>query len=84
MIGAPMPAARTPRAAAKPADGAGANDDDPETQARHRALEAQHQAFDIETAETAELEREREALEAIMLARLKDEDEILKKFVELI
>lgn len=84
MIGAPMPAARTPRTASKPADDTNAKDDDPQTQAQQRALEVQRQAFDIETAETAELEREREALEAIMLARLKDEDEILKKFVELI
>lgn len=59
-------------------------DGDTATQAQEDALAAQRQAFDFQTDETAELERERQALEQIMLARLKDEDEIVKKFIELI
>lgn len=83
MIGAPLPATRAPRAPqARPA--APASDDAPEAQAQQDALAVQRQTFDMQTAETAELERERQALEDIMLARIKDEDEIVKKFIELI
>ena len=48
------------------------------------ALAAERQAFDISMEQQAELERERQALETLMLARLKDEDEIMKKFIDLI
>lgn len=72
------PRAPQPKAATPPAN------DDATSQAQEDALAAQRQAFDLQTEETAELERERQALEQIMLARLKDEDEIVKKFIELI
>ncbi len=57
---------------------------DPAATAQQQALAAQHQAFDLETAESAELEREREALEELMLAQLKDEDEVVKKMIAMI
>jgi hypothetical protein len=49
-----------------------------------RALAIRKQAFDEMTAERAEFEREREALEELMLAQLKDEDAVLKKWIEMI
>jgi hypothetical protein len=83
MISGPAPAARTPRApqTKAPAAGDAAPAEDP---AQERALEIQRQTFDIELQEQAELEREREALEQLMLARLKDEDEIVKKMIAMI
>lgn len=83
MIGAPSPAARPPRVP-QGQPGAPAADDDPATQAQQQALAVQRQVFDLEMEQQAELERERQALEQLMLARLKDEDEICKKFIELI
>ncbi len=83
MIAAPSPAARPPRAPqGKPA--APVPDHDAGTQTQEAALAAQRQVFDLEMEQQAELERERQALEQLMLARLKDEDEICKKFIELI
>ena len=40
--------------------------------------------FDAEVAEEAELQREREAMEALMMAFIKQEDAIMKKWIELI
>ncbi|HEY6325775.1 MAG TPA: hypothetical protein VIW73_04565 [Candidatus Cybelea sp.] len=54
---------------------------DPELQAQ---IAAQRQAFDYETAERAEIVREHEVLEALLMAHLKNEDEITKKWVALI
>lgn len=83
MISTPLPPARTPRAPqAKAATPAAA--DDAETRAQQQALASQRQAFDMQMEETAELEREGQALEQLMLAQLKDSDEIVKKFIELI
>jgi hypothetical protein len=64
----------------------GANDTaelsaDPELQAQ---VAAQRQAFDYETAERAEIVREHEVLEALLMAHLKNEDEITKKWIALI
>jgi hypothetical protein len=45
---------------------------------------AQRQAFDFEAAERAEVLREHEVLEALLMAHLKNEDEITKKWIALI
>ncbi len=47
-------------------------------------IAAQRGAFDYEAAERAEIEREHEALEALLMAFLKNEDEIMKKWISLI
>ncbi len=47
-------------------------------------LAAQHAAFDFEIAERAELLREHEALQALLMEQLKNEDEIMKKWISLI
>lgn len=41
-------------------------------------------AFDYEVAQQAEMERERAALEALLLANLKDEDEVMKKWIAMV
>ena len=48
------------------------------------ALAAKHQAFDLAAAERAEIEREHEALQTMLMAWLKNEDEIMKKWIALI
>ena len=52
--------------------------------ARGDAVAAQHAAFDESEAERAELLREMDALESLMLEQLKNEDEIMKKWIALI
>jgi hypothetical protein len=47
-------------------------------------IAAQRQAFDYEAAERAEIIREHEVLEALLMAHLKNEDEITKKWISLI
>ena len=47
-------------------------------------IAAQRQAFDFEAAERAEILREHEVLEALLMAHLKNEDEITKKWISLI
>ena len=47
-------------------------------------IAAQHAAFDFQLAEQAELLREHEALEALLMEQLKNEDEIMKKWIALI
>jgi hypothetical protein len=47
-------------------------------------LAAQHQAFDFDAAEQAEMLREHDALQAMVLENLKNEDEIMKKWIALI
>jgi hypothetical protein len=54
---------------------------DPDLQAQ---IAAQRQAFDYEAAERAEIVREHEVLEALLMAHLKNEDEITKKWIALI
>jgi hypothetical protein len=46
-------------------------------------IAAQRQAFDYEAAERAEITREHEVLEALLMAHLKNEDEIAKKRISL-
>jgi hypothetical protein len=52
--------------------------------AQKAQLAAQHAAFDFEVAERAELLREHEALQALLMEQLKNEDEIMKKWISLI
>jgi hypothetical protein len=47
-------------------------------------LAAQHAAFDFAVAERAELVREHEALQSLLMEQLKNEDEIMKKWIALI
>lgn len=58
-------------------------DDDltPDQQAR---VAAQHAAFDFDAAENAELQREHDLLQALLMEELKNEDEIVKKWIALI
>ena len=65
-----------PRSAAAAAD-----DLTPDQQAQ---IAAQHTAFDFRAAETAEMLREHEALESMMQEQLKNEDEIMKKWIAMI
>jgi hypothetical protein len=58
--------------------------DDDLTAQQQAQLAAQHAAFDYEAAETAEMLREHQALEALMQENLKNEDEIMKKWIALI
>jgi hypothetical protein len=85
-----MPAARAPRAphssSSDAATGA-ADGSDPAADAQaqaERALAVRKQVFDEETEQRSEFEREREVLEQLMLAQLKDEDAIVKKWIEMI
>ncbi len=60
----------------------------PATAATKAAADAgvasQSAAFDSSQAESAELQRELEALDEMMMAQLKDEDAILKKWIAMI
>lgn len=47
-------------------------------------IAAEHAAFDFQLAETAEQLREHEALQALLMEQLKNEDEIMKKWIALI
>ncbi len=89
MIGGPLPLRneRTvagrgtltpPRSSASASTGSDIN---AEQQAQ---LAAQHAAFDYEAAERAEIVREHEVLQALLMAHLKNEDEITKKWIALI
>lgn len=55
-----------------------------DTAAQQAAIAAQHAAFDYELAERAEIVREHEALQALLMEQLKNEDEIMKKWIALI
>lgn len=68
-------------ASSRPAAAAPPSDLTAEQQAR---VAAQHAAFDFQAAESAEMLREREALQALMMEQLKNEDEIMKKWIALI
>ncbi len=61
---------------------------DPASSAAQAAEEAnlavQHQAFDFQTEERAEMQRESDALEALMLAQIKSEDAYMQKWIGLI
>ena len=67
---------------AAPRSAAAAADDLTPDQQAHIA--AQHAAFDFQAAETAEMLREHEALESMMQEQLKNQDEIMKKWIAMI
>ena len=69
-------AARGPSAA--PRGSAASGGEEPAT------IAAMHQAFDFEAAERAEILREQDVLQAMLMAYLKNEDEIMKKWIALI
>ncbi|HEY1429807.1 MAG TPA: hypothetical protein VGF18_09555 [Candidatus Tumulicola sp.] len=69
-----------PTAAARPA----AKTDDDLTPDQQRQIAAQHAAFDFDAAENAELQREHDVLQALLMEELKNEDEIVKKWIALI
>jgi hypothetical protein len=77
MIGGSLPPLRNERTTAGRGVGAA-----PRT--GHESIAAQHQAFDYDAAERAEIEREHEILEALVMAFLKNEDEVTKKWIALI
>ena len=80
MIAPVTPAARPARAPqAKAADAAATPGDE-----EQHALDADRAAFNLQVEYRAEFEREREALEALVLAQLKDEDEVMKKWIAMI
>lgn len=85
---APVPVSRaergsTPRSSLAVTRGSAAASDDltPDQQAQ---IAAQHAAFDFDLAERAEMLREYEALQALLMEQLKNEDEIMKKWIALI
>ncbi|MGA7748017.1 MAG: hypothetical protein WCC70_01980 [Candidatus Aquilonibacter sp.] len=67
-----------------PATGAAAAAPDDGTASQEHALAQTRAAFDYETELDAEAERERAALETLLLAQLKDEDEVMKKWIAMI
>jgi hypothetical protein len=81
----PLPRNERPTAArgapAASRSGASPSSDLPAAQAQ---IAAQHQAFDFDAAERAEIAREHEVLQALLMAFLKNEDEITKKWISLI
>lgn len=90
-MGGPLPALRHDRTAtargllAAPRGSATSSASSSDVSADQQAqIATQHQAFDFEAAERAEIEREHEALQALLMAFLKNEDEITKKWIALI
>jgi hypothetical protein len=90
MTSAPLPPFRNDRTAATrgtpaaPRGGASASSSSDLGSEQQDAIAAQHQAFDYDAAERAEILREHEVLEALLMAHLKNEDEITKKWIALI
>jgi hypothetical protein len=58
--------------------------DDDVTPDQQHQIAAQHAAFDFNAAEKAELQREHDVLQALLMEELKNEDEIVKKWIALI
>lgn len=73
----------TPRGTLAAPRGAAVGDGDLST-SQQAQIAAQHAAFDFDVAERAELLREHEALESLVLEELKNQDEIMKKWIALI
>ncbi|MFZ0031746.1 MAG: hypothetical protein WAK84_07730 [Candidatus Cybelea sp.] len=90
MTSAPLPSIRSERVSAArgtvaaPRGGAAAADSSDLTAEAQQQIAAQRQAFDYDAAERAEILREHEILEALVMAHLKNEDEITKKWISLI
>jgi hypothetical protein len=90
MMSGPLPPLRNERTAAgarsllgAPRSGASAPGSDASAE-QQAQIAAQRQTFDYEAAERAEIIREHEVLEALLMAHLKNEDEITKKWISLI
>jgi hypothetical protein len=88
-VNGPLPLLRTDRGApasrsVMPTARGAAEASDDLTDDQKAQLAAQHAAFDFEIAERAELLREHEALQALLMEQLKNEDEIMKKWIALI
>ncbi len=88
MTAAPLSSTRSERAVAArgilaaPRGGTDPTSDlSPEEQAQ---IAAQHEAFDFDAAERAEILREHTILQAMLMEQLKNEDEITKKWIALI
>ncbi|MEO6836444.1 MAG: hypothetical protein ABI231_11155 [Candidatus Tumulicola sp.] len=79
----PDRAGLTPRSLTAISHGAADADGDL-TDGQKAQIAVQHAAFDFEIAERAELLREQAALQALMMEQLKNEDEIMKKWIALI
>jgi hypothetical protein len=71
-------------APAAPRGNTGSADNSDASAEQQGQIAAQRQAFDYEAAERAEILREHEVLEALLMAHLKNEDEITKKWIALI
>jgi hypothetical protein len=72
---------RTETTAARPASKSADDDLAPDQQAQ---IASQHAAFNFQAAEDAELQREHDLLQALLMEELKNEDEIVKKWIALI
>jgi hypothetical protein len=72
---------RAQTTAARPASKSADDDLTPDQQAQ---VAAQHAAFNFQAAEDAELQREHDVLQALLMEELKNEDEIVKKWIALI
>lgn len=65
--------------------GSAASSTDSDLDAQQQAqIAAMRQAFDFEAAERAEIMREQDALHTLLMAFVKNEDEIMKKWISLI
>jgi hypothetical protein len=91
MMDAPLLPVRNDRVAAgrgilaAPRDGSTPTSSSSDLSAEQQAqIASQHQAFDFDAAERAEILREHEVLQAMLMAHLKNEDEITKKWIALI
>jgi hypothetical protein len=90
MMGGPLPPLRNERmpagrgALTAPRASAAAPSDSDLSAEQREQIAAQRQTFDFESAERAEILREHEVLEALLMAQLKNEDEITKKWIALI
>lgn len=86
----PLPAPRSERTTAArgittaPRGSSSATPDSDLNAQQQAQIAAQRQAFDYEAAERAEIVREHEVLQALLMAHLKNEDEITKKWIALI
>jgi hypothetical protein len=89
-MGGPLPPLRNERmpagrgALAAPRASAATAPDSDLSAEQQAQVAAQRQAFDYEAAERAEILREHEVLETLLMAHLKNEDEITKKWIALI
>ena len=85
MIDAPYSLTRPAAKAAGPASpGTTSAATDATESSGNAALATQQQAFNLAQSEDAELHRELAALDDMLMAQVKDEDEILKKWIAMI